>query len=129
MPLMARYRRNIFIVISIVAVLMTVATGWICHVHTREWRSYAMEAALPRVVRLIAEDAEAMQELQAFLETTLSSSVVNLQMVLLLPQVLVPLAKGRGHLRGGAGAGRCLRRRAYRPPPPPVIWDRHFFFC
>ena len=84
---LARYRRNVVLIISIVAVLMAIASGWTCHVHTREWSALAFSQGLPRVVRLIETDAEAVQELQDFLKTTLGASTINMQMALLVPQV------------------------------------------
>ena len=87
--LLPRFRGNIVLVISIVAVLMAIAAGWVCHVHTREWTVIALDQDLTRVVRLIRTDKEAMQELEVFLKTTLGASIVNMQMALHIPQVLL----------------------------------------
>ena len=136
-PLTGRFRGNIVVVISIVAVLMAIAAGWVCHVHTREWTIMALGQDLTKVVRLIRTDTEAMQELEVFLKTTLGASIVNMQLALLIPQVLrqgivscswkrscvcVVAARVVWFAIGGA---RDTAHAGPKPPKPPIPLEHH----
>jgi hypothetical protein len=86
---MPRCRKHVVLIISITVALLAVSGGIIVHVHTGVWFDQAMRSDLARVAERISDDIDAKHELQVYLKTALSASILDLQLALTLPQVVL----------------------------------------
>ena len=113
-------RAHAAVVLSLAAVLMTLASSWLVHVHTDVLVTRAPETSLALVAEAVRGRPDAERQLQAHLQFTVSSVNLNGQLFFSVMQV-----RRAGAGRGGGGAGGRARERLRRGA---VLESPDFFF-
>ena len=73
----SRFRKYIVLIISMAFAVFVISTGVMVHVQTDVLVDNALKSDLPRVVKRLATDPEALQELEDYLKITVSETAVR----------------------------------------------------
>ena len=89
-----RFRKYIVLIISMAFAVFVISTGVMVHVQTNVLVDNALKSDLPRVVKRLATDPEALQELEDYLKITVSETAVREASWNVLPQMLLLVHTG-----------------------------------